>query len=144
MTGREKMLLMGRSATPLATRVEELFTDRWPRGNKVANALVADYVSRAVGRPIDRQYIYRIRTGRVRKVDVPVLEAIGRYFDKNLDYFSGEATPPADELDRALAESGMQIAGLRGKKLTEADRLQLARLVREANDLLKRDEAQDS
>ena len=35
-------------------------------------------------------------TGRVKKVDVPVLEAIGEYFGETLAYFSGKA-PPAEE-----------------------------------------------
>ena len=133
------MLGMGRADASVATRVEELFKTRWPRGNKTSNALVAEFVSRAVGRTIDRQYIYRIRTGRVRKVDVPVLEAIGQFFGQSLDYFSGAAPDPADELQRALQDSGLQIAGLRAKKLTPEARQELARLVREASDILARD-----
>ena len=133
------MLGMGRAGASVATRVEELFKTRWPRGNKTSNALVAEFVSRSVGRTIDRQYIYRIRTGRVRKVDVPVLEAIGQFFGKNLDYFSGVAPDPDDELQRALQDSGLQIAGLRAKKLTPEARRELARLVREASDIIERD-----
>lgn len=77
---------------PVESRVEALFEARWPGGKRASNAIVAEFVSRAVGRSIDRQYIYRIRTGRVRKVDAPVLEAIGQFFGKGLEYFS-ETTP---------------------------------------------------
>jgi len=121
---------------PVAAKVDELFQRRWPDGNPAANAEVARYVTNVVGRTIDRQYVWRIRTGRVRKVDVPVLEAIGAFFGETLAYFSGQA--PADEdLEHLLAATGLQISGFRSAGLTAAGRRELQRVLVEANDIMR-------
>lgn len=121
---------------PVAAKVDELFQRRWPDGNSAANAEVARYVTQTVGRTIDRQYVWRIRTGRVRKVDVPVLEAIGAFFGESLAYFSGRA--PADEdLEQLLEATGLQISGFRSAGLTEAGRRELQRVLAEANEIMR-------
>ncbi|HEY5853251.1 MAG TPA: hypothetical protein VIW24_04140 [Aldersonia sp.] len=124
------------SNAPVAAKVDELFQRRWPDGNPAANAEVARYVTTVVGHTIDRQYVWRIRTGRVKKIDVPVLEAIGEYFGETLAYFSGKA--PADEdLAQLLAATGLEISGFRSAALTAAGRRELQRVLVEANEIMR-------
>lgn len=121
---------------PVASKVDELFQRRWPDGNPAANAEVARYVTKVVGRTIDRQYVWRIRTGRVRKVDVPVLEAIGAYFGQTLAYFSGQASTDED-LEQLLTATGLEISGFRSAGLTPAGRRELQRVLLEANEIMR-------
>ncbi|WP_306364986.1 helix-turn-helix transcriptional regulator [Nocardia sp. CC227C] len=118
--------------------VDALFHKRWPEGNKFATVEVAEYVSRRTGHNIDRQYIYRIKTGRVRKVDAQVLDAIAAFFGQPLTYFSEEQAHIEDaELAAALDAAGMQIVGLRSRELTPIARQELLRLIRMTADVLE-------
>lgn len=101
---------MGQDDRSLADKVDALFRECWPEGSRTATIEVAAFVARETGRDIDRQYIYRIRAGKVRKVDGRVLEAIALYFGKPLGYFSANAD---DEMAAVLRESKLQLAGLR-------------------------------
>lgn len=75
--------------------------ERWPHGSRSATIEVAAFVARETGRDIDRQYIYRIRADKVKKVDGGVLEAIALFFGKPLGYFSANAD---DEMAAVLRE----------------------------------------
>ncbi|MEV6770289.1 hypothetical protein AB0N05_16865 [Nocardia sp. NPDC051030] len=101
---------MSRDRRSLADKIDALFAERWPAGSRAATVEVAAFVSRVTGRDIDRQYIYRIRAGKVRKVDGAVLEAIAQFFGKPLGYFSATSD---DEVAAVLRESRLQLAGLR-------------------------------
>ncbi|MBF6388127.1 hypothetical protein IU444_28785 [Nocardia farcinica] len=121
--------------------VDELFRERWPEGHKMATTEVAEFVSRRTGMDLDRQYIYRIRTGKVRKVDARVLAAIGEFFGKPLDYFSPTRIEGDDELAQAQRETDLQLVGLRSRdsELTPAARQELARLIRMAREVIDGD-----
>lgn len=122
----------------LAEKVDALFQERWPRGSRSATIEVATFVARETGRDIDRQYIYRIRAGKVRKVDGRVLEAIALFFGRPLGYFSANAD---DEMAAVLRESKLHLAGLRAMgDLTPEAYSELRELVDIAQQVL-RDEA---
>lgn len=125
--------------------VDGLFCERWPEGYKMATVEVADFVSTRIGRDVDRQYIYRIRTGKVRKVDARILDAIAEFFGKPLDYFSArEAAADIngdDALARAQRETELQLVGLRSREITPEAREELARLIRMARDVIDGDTA---
>ncbi|MFE4460950.1 hypothetical protein ACFROC_26640 [Nocardia tengchongensis] len=104
------MVNVSRDRRPLAAKIDALFTERWPAGNRNATVEVAAFVAQITGRDIDRQYIYRIRSGKVGKVDGAVLEAIAQFFGKPLGYFSATSD---DEVAAVLRESRLQLAGLR-------------------------------
>ncbi|WP_155980911.1 hypothetical protein [Nocardia sp. CNY236] len=128
-----------KAARTLANMVDELFVERWPQGNKFATVEVADFVSQRIGRDIDRQYVYRIRTGKVQKVDARILEAIGEFFGKPMTHFSSSSpsTDLDEELEAVLAEGGFQIVGMRSAALTPAAREEVLRLVKSLADVVK-------
>ncbi|QBS40786.1 hypothetical protein [Nocardia sp. CS682] len=100
---------------------------------------MAAFVASETGRDIDRQYIYRIRAGKVRKVDGRVLEAIALFFGKPLGYFSVNAD---DEIAAVLRESKLQLAGLRAMRdLTPEAHAELRELVDIAQQVLRDEEA---
>lgn len=122
----------------VAKMVDELFSRRWPDGYKFATAEVAEYVSASTGRDIDRQYIYRIRTGKVQKVDARVLAAIGAFFGQPPSYFSPVGLETDAELEAALVEGEIQIAGMRSKDLSPAARQEVLRLVKSLTDVVQK------
>ncbi|MFJ9370546.1 hypothetical protein ACIRRA_39830 [Nocardia sp. NPDC101769] len=125
---------MTRDRRSLADRIDALFAERWPEGSRAATVEVAAFVSQATGRDIDRQYIYRIRAGKVRKVDGRVLEAIAAFFGKPLGYFSANTD---DEVAAVLRESRLQLAGLRATSdLTPAAHAELRELMDIARQVL--------
>ncbi|MFE3194005.1 hypothetical protein ACFXHA_33725 [Nocardia sp. NPDC059240] len=101
---------MGRDRRSVADKIDALFSERWPGGSRTATGEVALFVAEVTGRDIDRQYIYRIRAGKVRKVDGAVLEAIAQFFGKPLGHFSAASD---DEMAAVLRESRLHLAGLR-------------------------------
>ncbi|TSD94817.1 hypothetical protein FOS14_19435 [Skermania sp. ID1734] len=125
-----------------AARIDLLFARRWPDGYRGANTMVADFVSRRLKRQIDRQTVYRLRSGRVRKFDVAVLESIAAFFDESLDYFSGTtsaagAKETEPELEQLLRDRGFALAGQTSRKpLSEQSKRELMRVLDEARLLL--------
>lgn len=133
--------------------LNRLCDERWPGGSRTANVELAEAIGRHVGRPVDRQYVWRIRKGRVKKVDSDVRDAICIFFGLPLDYFStrgdvssasstsAEHVAHGDELRNALRSYGLTIAGLRAAdNLSEAGRRDLGRILDEAVALLEREQ----
>ncbi|NNH72456.1 hypothetical protein HLB23_21775 [Nocardia uniformis] len=130
---------MRRDDRTLAEKVDALFLERWPRGSRSATIEVAAFVAGETGRDIDRQYIYRIRAGKVRKVDGRVLEAIALFFGKPFGYFSANTD---DEMAAVLRESKLQLAGLRATgDLTPEAHAELRELMDIARQVLRDEEA---
>lgn len=125
--------------------VDGLFCERWPEGYKMATVEVAEFVSGRIGREVDRQYIYRIRTGKVQKVDARILDAIAEFFGKPLNYFSTRRAVTDIDGDDALAqaqrETDLQLVGLRSREITPEAQEELARLIRMARDIIDGDTA---
>jgi hypothetical protein len=127
----------------LSSMVDELFWERWPEGYKNATVEIAEYVSRTTGLTVDRQVIYRIRTGKVSKVDARIAAAIADFFGKPGDYFSRRTAnkagrPAADDvLAQAERETDLELVGLRSaSELTDDARAELARLLRQAREVI--------
>lgn len=115
--------------------VDQLFNERWPTGHKMATVEVAQFVSEATGREVDRQYIYRIRTGKVTKVDAVILDAIAAFFGRPLNYFSRTSATEDDELS-ALLVTLRSRDNVTPDDLTPEAREELARLLRQAREVI--------
>jgi hypothetical protein len=101
-----------------AIELNKLCAIRWPGGSRTANAEIADWVTAETGRNIDRQFVWRIRKGRVMKVDGAVRDAICSFFGVS-------------------EETGLQVAGLRADQLSSTGRAELATLLREVSRVLE-------
>lgn len=115
--------------------VDQLFQERWPKGRKLATVEVAEFVSKTTGRDVDRQYIWRIRTGRVHKVDAVILDAIAQFFNKPLNYFS-RVDNSADDDVSALLVSLRSRDNVTPDDLTPEARDELARLIQQAREVI--------
>lgn len=128
-----------------AIELNRLCDERWPGGDRHTNVLISDWVTDQIGRVIDRQYIWRIRKGRVAKVDAEVHHAICSFFGVPNDHFTTASRRSlGEEVEHELERTGLRIAGLRSDQLTEAGRNDVARLLRELGQILeaeKKDEA---
>ena len=115
--------------------VDQLFNERWPKGHKMATVEVAQFVSETTDRDVDRQYIYRIRTGKVTKVDAVILDAIAKFFGRPLNYFSRTTASEDDDLS-ALLVTLRSRDNVTPDDLTPEAREELARLLRQAREVI--------
>ncbi|WP_280217875.1 hypothetical protein [Nocardia neocaledoniensis] len=116
--------------------VDQLFNERWPKGRKMATVEVAQFVSETINRHVDRQYIYRIRTGKVTKVDAVILDAIAKFFGKPLNYFSRPSSNSEDDDLSALLVTLRSRDHVTPDDLTPEAREELARLLRQAREVI--------
>lgn len=128
----------GEEVSQFAIELNRLCEARWPGGDRYANALMAEWVSEKTQVERDRQYIWRIRKGRVNKVDADVRDALCSFFGVPTDHFSqaGRRTM-GQEVGAVLEQTGLQVAGLRADELSEAGRNDLARLLREIGQIFE-------
>ena len=120
-----------------AIELNKLCAIRWPGGSRTANAEIADWVTAETGRNIDRQFVWRIRKGRVMKVDGAVRDAICSFFGVSKDHFSSNPRTLGEEVQAAIEETGLQVAGLRADQLSSTGRAELATLLREVSRVLE-------
>lgn len=128
----------GEDVSQFAVELNRLCDAKWPGGDRNANGQMAEWVSRQINREVDRQYIWRIRKGRVYKVDADVRDALCSFFDVPNDHFSLAARRTVgQEVEAAIAQTGLQVAGLRADELSAEGRSDLARLLREIGQVLE-------
>lgn len=132
--------VMERRHSAFATRLNELCAGRWPGGSRSANADIAAAVSETLGRPVATQYIWRLRTERIRKPDYAILSAIAAYFDVPIEYFDEREYSSADPvLSDSMRRHGLAVAGLRSSELSQEAVDELDRLLAQAADVLRRE-----
>lgn len=128
-----------------AVELNRLCEVKWPGGDRSANNQLADYVSGHTGRTIDRQYIWRIRKGRVVKVDADVRDALCAFFKVPPDHFSRPSRRDlGTEVQEALERTGLQMAGLRASDLSDGVREDLTRLLNEVGRLIDAEKTRES
>jgi transcriptional regulator with XRE-family HTH domain len=133
---------MERRHSAFATRLNELCAARWPGGSRNANAEIASAVSTSLGRPVGTQYIWRLRTERIRKPDYAMLSAIASYFEVPVDYFDEAdlAGSPDPVLSESMRRHGLAVAGLRSSELSQEAVEELDRLLGQAAEVLRREQ----
>ena len=132
-----------------AAELNRLCDERWPGGSRSANVELAEAVSDATGRSIDRQLIWRLRKGHVRKVDSDVRRALCDFFGvahTELDDGRSNSVPAqsTEELRTQVRDRGLSVAGLRASDLSDQGRRDLERILSEAVEVLERERAQGS
>lgn len=128
----------GEEVSQFAIELNRLCEARWPGGDRYANALMAEWVSEKTHVERDRQYIWRIRKGRVNKVDADVRDALCSFFGVPTDHFSqASQRTMGQEVGAVLEQTGLQVAGLRADELSEAGRNDLARLLQEIGQIFE-------
>lgn len=126
-----------REKSDFVLALNALCDQRWPNGSRSANVEIAAAVAEHTGRNIDRQYIYRLRSGVVKTVASDVRDAICLFFEVPLTYFS---QAPADgTLTEQLTAHGLAVAGLRSTELSDEGARDLARIFEEASEILRRE-----
>lgn len=132
---------MERRHSAFATRLNELCAARWPGGSRNANADIATAVSAKLGRPVATQYIWRLRTERIRKPDYSIVNAIAGYFGVPIEHFDeSELSSPDPILSESMRRHGLSVAGLRSSELSPEAVDELERLLGQAAEVLRREQ----
>ena len=115
-----------------------LCDQRWPGGSKNANTEIAEWVSARTGKDVDRQFIWRIRKGRVLKVEGDVRDAIRSFFGVPRNHFARDRDQSlGDEVESVIEQTQVELAGLRAAELSPAGRSELVRLLRHVSELFE-------
>jgi hypothetical protein len=108
-------------AAVIARNLNQLFKEhRQPDGRKYPMEDVAAFVSEAVGEPVSRSWISKLRDGTITAPDPARLDAVAKFFGKSAGDLRGEATM-ADEL-REIAQM-VEDLGAQGVNLRQLHEL---------------------
>ncbi len=105
----------------IAHNLNRLFRDhRQPDGRKHTNEGVAAFVSEAVGEPVSRYWISKLRDATINRPDPARLEAVAKFFGESTSYLRGE-TPEDIEQLRSIATmvDELQVQGVHLRQLHE-------------------------
>jgi hypothetical protein len=103
-------------AAVIAHNLNELFKDhRQPDGRKYPMDDVAEFVSTAVGEPVSRSWIGKLRDGTITAPDPARLDAVARFFGKTAGDLRGETAMAEElrEIAKMVEDLGAQGVNLR-------------------------------
>jgi hypothetical protein len=109
-------------AAVIARNLNQLFKEqRQPDGRKYPMEDVAAFVSQAVGEPVSRSWIGKLRDGTITAPDPARLDAVAKFFGKTAADLRGNAPAMADEL-REIAKM-VEDLGAQGLNLRQLHEL---------------------
>lgn len=104
-------------AAVIARNLNQLFKDqRQMDGRKYPMEDVAAFVSEAVGEPVSRSWISKLRDGSITAPDPARLDAVARFFGKSVGDLRGDTSTVVEELQeiaKMVEDLGAQGVNLR-------------------------------
>lgn len=103
-------------AAVIAQNLNRLFKEhRQPDGRKYPMEDVAAFVSEAVGEPVSRSWISKLRDGTITAPDPARLDAVAKFFGKSAGDLRGEPTMAEElrEIAQMVEDLGAQGVNLR-------------------------------